>query len=67
MASGRDRPFYSGEHKRHGVNVQVIADPAGRLVWASPVLSGARHDMGAAREHGLIEALAAAEIRGRRR
>jgi hypothetical protein len=25
------------------VNVQVIADPAGRLVWISPVLPGARH------------------------
>jgi hypothetical protein len=30
MASGRDRPFYSGKHKCHGVNVQVIVDPAGR-------------------------------------
>lgn len=63
MASGRDRPFYSGKHKRHGVNVQVIADPAGRLIWASPALPGARHDMGAAREHGLIDALATAGIR----
>jgi hypothetical protein len=36
MASGRDRPYYSGKHKAHGVNVQVIADPAGRLIWASP-------------------------------
>lgn len=62
MASGRDRAFYSGKHKRHGVNVQVIADPAGRLVWASPALPGARHDMGAARERGLIDALNAAEI-----
>lgn len=33
MASGRDRAFYSGKHKCHGVNVQVIADPAGRPVW----------------------------------
>jgi hypothetical protein len=48
MASGRDRPYYSGKHKAHGVNVQVIADPAGRLIWASPALPGARHDMGAA-------------------
>jgi hypothetical protein len=31
------------------VNVQVLADPAGRLVWASPALPGARHDLGAAR------------------
>jgi len=34
--------------------VQVLADPAGRLVWASPALPGAWHDLGAAREHGLI-------------
>jgi hypothetical protein len=45
------------------VNVQVLADPAGRLIWASAALPGARHDMGAAREHGLIEALHAAEVR----
>jgi len=30
-----------------GVNVQVLADPNGRLIWASPALPGARHDMGA--------------------
>src|SRR3954454_12337317 len=55
MASGYDRGFFSGKHTRHGVNVQVIADPAGRLVWASPALPGARHDLGAARDHRLIE------------
>ena len=26
------------------MNVQVIADPAGRLIWVSPALPGARHD-----------------------
>jgi hypothetical protein len=57
MTSGRDRAFYSGKHKRHGVNVHVLADPVGRLIWASPALPGARHDMGAAREHGLIDRL----------
>lgn len=62
MASGRNRAYFSGKHKAHGVNVQVIADPAGRLVWASPALPGARHDAGAARHHGLPEALAAAEV-----
>ena len=62
MAGGRDRPYYSGKHKCHGVNVQVIADPAGRLIWASPALPGARHDMGAAREHGIIDALNAAGV-----
>jgi len=63
MATGRDRPYYSGKHKQHGVNVQVLADPAGRLIWASAALPGARHDMGAARAHGLIDALHAAEVR----
>ncbi|WP_055470078.1 IS5 family transposase [Streptomyces ardesiacus] len=57
-----DRPFYSGKHKKHGMNVQVIADPKGRLMWASPALAGAVHDIRAAREHGIIEALAEAGI-----
>jgi hypothetical protein len=63
VGSGRDRPYYSGKHKCHGVNVQVIADPAGRLIWASPALPGARHDMGAARDHGILDALRAAEVK----
>ena len=63
MASGGDRPYYSGKHKAHGVNVQVIADPAGRLIWVSPALPGARHDIAAAREHCLIDALNAADLR----
>jgi hypothetical protein len=29
-----DRPYYSGKHKQHGMNVQLLADPAGRLVVA---------------------------------
>lgn len=63
MTGGRDRPFFSGKQKRHGVNVQVLADPAGRLIWTSPALPGARHDMGAAREHGLLTALEVAGVR----
>ncbi len=57
-----DRPFYSGKHRKHGMNVQVIADPKGRLLWASPALAGAVHDVRAAREHGVIDALARAGI-----
>jgi hypothetical protein len=26
-----DRPYYSGKHKRHGVNVQTLADTRGSL------------------------------------
>jgi DDE superfamily endonuclease len=62
MATGRDRAYYSGKHKGHGLNVQVIADPIGRLVWIAPPLPGARHDMGAAREHGIIDALTDTEV-----
>jgi hypothetical protein len=39
-----DRPFYSGKHKRHGMNLQVIASPAGDIVWVSGALPGAVHD-----------------------
>ncbi|MFI9772920.1 transposase family protein [Streptomyces sp. NPDC052415] len=57
-----DQPFYSGKHKKHGMNVQVIADPFGRLLWASPALPGAVHDVRAAREHGIVDALAQAGV-----
>ncbi|CAM5603940.1 IS5 family transposase [Streptomyces diastaticus subsp. diastaticus] len=57
-----DRPFYSGKHKKHGMNVQVLADPFGRLLWASAALPGAVHDIRAAREHGIVDALAQADV-----
>jgi hypothetical protein len=57
-----DRPFYSGKHKKHGMNVQVITDPTRRLLWASPALPGAVHDIKAARTHGIIDALEEAGV-----
>jgi hypothetical protein len=53
---------HSGKHKRHGLNVQVLTDPAGRLIWASPALPGSIHDLKAARRHGLIHALTGYDI-----
>jgi hypothetical protein len=53
-----DRPFCSGEHEKHGMNVRIPADPFGRLLWASPALPGAVHGVRAAREHGVIRTLA---------
>jgi hypothetical protein len=41
-----EAPYYSGKHRRHGVNVQVVTDAAGRLVWASPALPGSAHEDG---------------------
>ncbi len=58
-----ERPYYSGKHKRHGMNVQLLADPMGRLVWASPALPGAVHDVSAARKVGLIDALTSADVK----
>ncbi|MFJ6677417.1 transposase family protein [Actinosynnema sp. NPDC091369] len=56
------KPHFSGKHRRHGVNVQILADPAGRLVWASPALPGSVHDLTAARTHGLIDMLTTNDV-----
>ena len=58
-----DRPCYSGKKRHHGMNVQVLTDPFGRLLWASPALPGATHALTAAREHGIIDALAEAGLK----
>ncbi|MEU2427069.1 transposase family protein [Streptomyces sp. NPDC007851] len=58
-----DRPYYSGKRTYHGMNVQVIADPAGRLIWALDALPGATHDLTAARTHGISTALYAADVK----
>ncbi|WP_318217376.1 transposase family protein [Streptomyces sp. SCL15-6] len=58
-----DRPYYSGKKKHHGMNVQVLADPAGRLIWASDALPGATHDLTAARTHDIPATLAADDIK----
>lgn len=52
-----DTSYYSGKHERHGMNVQVLTDPFGRLLWASPALPGSTHDLTADRRHGITEAL----------
>lgn len=51
---GDGRADYSAKHRRHGVNVQVVTDPGGRLLWLSPALPGRAHDLTAARTHRII-------------
>ncbi|MEU4969020.1 transposase family protein [Streptomyces smyrnaeus] len=58
-----DRPYYSVKKKYHRMNVQVLADPAGRLIWASDALPGATRDLTAVRVHGIPAALAADDIK----
>ena len=45
------------------MNVQVLTDPFGRLLRASPALPGSTHDLTAARQHGSVEALADANLK----
>ena len=56
VAAGR--PFYSGKHRKHGMNLQVIATPDGDIVWVSGPLPGAVHDLTAARIWGIVRELA---------
>lgn len=51
---GDSRADYSAKHRRHGVNVQVVTDPAGEVLWISPALPGRTHDLTAARTHRII-------------
>jgi DDE superfamily endonuclease/Helix-turn-helix of DDE superfamily endonuclease len=57
-----DRPFYSGKHRRHGMNLQVISAPDGGIVWVSGPLPGAVHDLTAARIWGILRELAASGL-----
>lgn len=51
---GDSRADYSAKHRRHGVNVQVVTDSTGEVLWISPTLPGRVHDLTAARTHRII-------------
>jgi hypothetical protein len=57
-----DRPFYSGKHRKHGMNLQVIASPGGDILWVSGALPGAVHDKKAEWIWGVLAALEAAGL-----
>src|ERR1700734_3403621 len=52
-----DRPFYSGKHKKHGMNLQVIASPSGDILWVSGALPGSVHDKKAEWIWGVLDEL----------
>lgn len=54
--SGHDL-WFSGKHRTHGGNVQVVADPDGFPVYVSDVSPGSTHDITAARATGVLGAL----------
>lgn len=51
---GDGRADHSGKHRRHGVNLQVLTDPTGRILWISRALPGRTHDLTTARRHRII-------------
>ncbi|MCD0485003.1 transposase [Streptacidiphilus sp. ASG 303] len=51
---GDGRADYSGKHRRHGVNLQVVTDPQGEIVWISRALPERTHDLTSARTHRII-------------
>src|SRR6266852_6405737 len=55
--TGGQRAFYSGKHKRHGLNVQTVCSPAGELLWAAAPQPGATVDVTAARKAGIAAVL----------
>jgi DDE superfamily endonuclease len=52
-----DRPHFSGKHRVHGMNVQVIASPDGTIIWTSGAIPGKTHDLTAARVWGILREL----------
>jgi hypothetical protein len=57
-----NKPFYSGKHRHHGINLQGLTDPYGRLLWISHGLPGAINDTAAARHHAIPDLAAHAGI-----
>jgi hypothetical protein len=41
--------WWSGKHRRHGGNIQVVTAPDGWPIWVSPVRPGREHDVTCAR------------------
>ncbi|MCK9878343.1 MULTISPECIES: transposase family protein [Frankia] len=57
-----NRLYYSGKHKYHGINLQGLTDPHGRLLWISDGLPGSTHDLTAARAHHILDTVDRAEL-----
>ncbi|MER5481280.1 transposase family protein, partial [Streptomyces sp. NPDC002734] len=57
-----DQPYYSQKHRKHGMNVQVVARPDGTPLWFSRASPGRTHDLTAARAHGIVQACLTRQI-----
>lgn len=52
------RPFYSGKRKAHTTKTIAVCDRDSHLLWATPLVPGATHDLTAARDANLSAHLA---------
>ena len=59
-----DEPYCSLKHRKHGMNVQLIAAPDGTPLWFSRATPGRTHDLTVARAHGIIQACRTRQILG---
>jgi hypothetical protein len=57
-----DEPYYSMKHRKHGMNVQVIARPDGTPLWFSRATPGRTHDLTAARAQGIVQSCLTRQI-----
>lgn len=58
--------WWSGKHKAHGGNIQVLTAPDGWPIWVSPVRPGREHDTTCARAaDGLLQAVQTWNTAGR--
>ena len=55
--AARGKPFCPGKHKKHGMNLQVIASPSGEVLRVSGALPGSVHDKRAEWTWGVLDEL----------
>lgn len=56
------RPFYSGKRKTHTTKTIAVCDASSNLMWVTPLVAGATHDLTALRDANLPDHLAASNL-----
>lgn len=56
------RPFYSGKKKAHTTKTIAVCDRDSNLLWATPLVAGATHDLAALRDANLPAHLAESDL-----
>jgi hypothetical protein len=56
------RPLYSGKKKTHTTKTVAVCDGGSNLLWATPIVGGATHDLTAIRDSNMPDSLAESEL-----